>query len=360
MFILNRLLKRQLYRLLSLFSVVLLVAISACNQPVANSEGVNESVAVSGAIPTEFKIGYQLTAGPEVLAKSLNMVETEFPDVAIEWLAFDSGPSINEAIASGEIDVGLVGSVPVSTAVADDLPLQVYFIINVIGDSEALAVTETSGIAGIEDLPGKTIAVPFGSTSHFSLLSAIKQANIDPAEIQILDMQPQDILAAWQVGDIEGAFVWQPTLSRLVDEDANILLTSGELAETGIITADLGVVNKTFAAQYPDFIASYVNVLDSAVQLYREDPAAASEAISTEIALSPEESLALMDGLIWLSAEEQSSEKYMGTPDAPGALSQVLKDSADFLVEQERIKAAPKLKTYEDALFNQVLVDADS
>ena len=288
------------------------------------------------------------------------MVETEFPDVAIEWLAFDSGPSINEAIASGEIDVGLVGSVPVSTAVADDLPLQVYFIINVIGDSEALAVTETSGIAGIEDLPGKTIAVPFGSTSHFSLLSAIKQANIDPAEIQILDMQPQDILAAWQVGDIEGAFVWQPTLSRLVDEDANILLTSGELAETGIITADLGVVNKTFAAQYPDFIASYVNVLDSAVQLYREDPAAASDAISTEIALSPEESLALMDGLIWLSAEEQSSEKYMGTPDAPGALSQVLKDSADFLVEQERIKAAPKLKTYEDALFNQVLVDADS
>lgn len=331
---------------MSLFSMVLVVAIAAC--------GGQESATgpVEGGVPSEFRIGYQVIPNAEVLAKNQGFAETKFPDVDIQWLPFDSGRDVNTAMVSGGIDVGLAGSVPVSTGIAQDLPYQVYFIHDVIGDNEALAVTEASGITSMADLPGKKIGVPFGSTTHFSLLSALENEGIDPTDVDILDMQPQDMLAAWQRGDIDGGFVWHPTLSKMMDDGGTVLVTAKQLAEEGIITADLGIVSKEFAQQYPDFLAGYVEVLDEAVQLYRNDPEAAAAGISEEIGLSPEESLEVMNELVWVSADEQASDKYLGTPEAPGAMAQVLKDSAEFMVKQEAIDSAPDVDAYEKALFN--------
>ena len=350
MFTVSSLFKRRFYLLLGLVSMLLLLTFSACRgTPTATTGGGD------GTLPKEFRIGYQLTAGPETLVKQLGLMEEQFPDVSIRWQPYDSGSSVNDAIAAGTVDAGLIGSVPVSTGIAKNLPYQVYFIMNILGDNEALAVTAESKITTTADLADKIIAVPFGSTTHFSLLSALEQDGVDPADVQILDMQPQDLLAAWQFGEIDGGFVWQPTLTKMLDEGGNVLISSRDLAESGVITADLGVVGTEFATQYPDFLESYVSALDAAVALYRDDPPAAAEAMSEALALSPEESLEVMGELVWLSAEEQRSEKYMGTPEAPGALSQVLKDSGEFMAAQGELPSVPDLKVYEKALLREAI-----
>lgn len=333
--------------------MLLLLSFSAC------SNGLFSGSAAGGDLPKEFRIGYQLTAGPETLVKALGTMEETFPQVAIRWQSYDSGRDVNDAIASGTVDVGLIGSVPVSTGIANNLPYQVYFILNILGDNEALAVSVNSGITTTADLPGKIIAVPFGSTTHFSLLSALEQDDIDPESVRILDMQPQDLLAAWQFGEIDGGFVWQPTLSRMLDEGGDIVVSARQLAENGVITADLGVVSNDFAERYPAFLKSYVGALDDAVQLYRNEPNVAAAAMSEALALSVEESLVVMDELVWLTAEEQRTDKYMGTPEAAGALSQVLKDSAEFLVEQGELSEAPDLGAYEQALFSEAVVEPE-
>ncbi len=51
-----------------------------------------------------------------------------------------------------------------------------------------------------EDLIGKRIAVPFISTTHYSLLSALKHWGIKPGQVQIINLQPPAIIAAWQRG----------------------------------------------------------------------------------------------------------------------------------------------------------------
>ncbi|MEL6765069.1 MAG: ABC transporter substrate-binding protein, partial [Cyanobacteria bacterium J06607_6] len=354
--------RRQFNLLLALVSMALVITFAACTQPTETTEAPDdaapETAEVSEAMPAEFRIGYQVIPNGEVLMKSMGIVEEKFPDVDIQWLSFDSGRDVNTAMVSGGIDVGLVGSVPASTGIAQDLPYQVYFIHDIIGDNEALAVTSDSGVASMADLSGKKIGVPFGSTTHFSLLSALEQEGVDASEVQILDMQPQDMLAAWQRGDIDGGFVWHPTLSKMMEDNGNVLVTAKQLAEDGIITADLGVVSNDFAATYPDFLAGYVGSLDEAVQFYRDDPEAAAESISGEIGLSAEESLAVMNELVWVSADEQASEAYLGTPDAPGAMAQVMKDSAEFMVEQGAIPSAPDLEAYEAAIFNEAVANA--
>ncbi|MCM0590719.2 MAG: hypothetical protein KA716_10985 [Gloeotrichia echinulata DEX184] len=72
-------------------------------------------------------------------------------------------------------------------------------------------------------------------------------------------MQPPDIVAAWQRGDIDGSYLWQPNLTKLKKAGGNILITSADLAKKGFATADLGVVRKEFAEKYGSCVLSVLN-----------------------------------------------------------------------------------------------------
>ncbi|MDX7421526.1 ABC transporter substrate-binding protein, partial [Klebsiella pneumoniae] len=82
------------------------------------------------------------------------------------------------------------------------LPIEVFLLASQLGNSEALVVKKN--ITKPEDLIGKRIAVPFISTTHYSLLAALKHWGIKPGQVQIINLQPPAIIAAWQRGDIDG------------------------------------------------------------------------------------------------------------------------------------------------------------
>ncbi|MDJ0691851.1 MAG: ABC transporter substrate-binding protein [Xenococcaceae cyanobacterium MO_188.B32] len=329
------------------------LAISSCTNSQNDATSTDEASPPEGGMPDKIRIGYQVSANAELLAKALGLAEKAFTDTQVEYINFSSGRDVNTAMASGGIDVGLIGSVGVAVGIAQNLPYQPYFIHSVIGGAEALAVR--NNITSLNDLRGKKIAVPFGSTSHFSLLRLLELENIPENELTILDLQPQDLVAAWQRNDIEGGYIWYPNLPKLVDNGGKILVTSAELAERGVITADLGVVRQEFADKYPDAMRKYVEVLDEAVNFYRQSPEEAGQQISKELGISPEESLQAMNKLIWLTSEEQADAKYLGKPGNVGNFAGVLEESAKFMVTQKNISSAPDLKTYQSAIRNDFL-----
>ena len=89
-------------------------------------------------------------------------------------------------------------------------PIEAFFVAGLIGKAEALVVRNGAGIAKPEDLVGKKVAVPFVSTTHYSLLFALKHWGIDPAKVNILNLQPPEIAAAFARGDIDATYVWDP------------------------------------------------------------------------------------------------------------------------------------------------------
>ena len=294
--------------------------------------------------PDVVRIGYQAIPNAEMIAKQLKWHEQAL-GTAIEWRQFESGRDVNTAIASGSIDIGLVGSSPAAAGLAQGLPYDVIAFYDVIGDSEALAVRDS--IATFADLKGKTLAAPFGSTTHYSLLQVLKLNNIEPDEVTLLDFNPSDLLAAWTRGDIDAAYVWQPTLQKLYDDGGTKLIGSDEVAAQGFPTFDVAVATRDFSSQYPEVVALYLQNLSKGVDLYRSDPAQAAELIATELSITPEEATAQAAGLIWLTAAEQISPDYFGTTDAPGALGQAFKTTADFLVEQGVLTTAPDLTVFQ-------------
>ena len=80
-----------------------------------------------------------------------------------------------------------------------------------------------------KDLVGKKVGVPFVSTTHFHLLFALEVNKVNPKDVDILNIQPPAIAAAWARGDIDAAFVWDPALGT-IQETGKTLVTSGELS----------------------------------------------------------------------------------------------------------------------------------
>jgi taurine transport system substrate-binding protein len=339
--------------ILGIAVAILIIAASALVAACGSSSSDTASPAASGA-PTEMRIGYQLIPNGDLIVKDQGWLEEALPGTTIKWIKFDSGADVNTAMIAGSIDVGLAGSSPVAAGLSEpmNIPYKVPWIYDVIGAAESLAVKNGTGITDFAGLVGAKVGTPFGSTAHYSLLAALELNDIDPTKVEIIDLQPPDILAAWQRGDIDAAYVWNPTLAEL-KKDGTILITSAELAQQGRLTADLSIVTNAFSDEYPGVMQTWLDQQDRAVKLYKSDPQAAAAAVGRQLNLTADEALAQMKDLILLDASEQAGPDYLGTPDAPGALAENLESAAQFLKTQGSVDAVPALATFQAGLANQ-------
>jgi taurine transport system substrate-binding protein len=346
---------RRLFGGFAALAVVALAAslLAACG---GSSSDTTTSPSASGAAtaPSELRIGYQLIPNGDLIVKDEGWLEAAMPGTKITWIKFDSGGNVNTAMIAGSIDIGLAGSSPVAAGLS--LPMNIAYkvpwIHDVIGAAESLVVSNKSGIKDFAGLKGKKIGTPFGSTAHYSLLAALELNSVNPQEVDIVNLEPQAILAAWQRGDIDGAYVWNPTLAEL-KKDGTALITSADLAKQGKLTADLAVVTTKFADAYPAAVQTWVEQQDRAVKLFQSDPQAAAAAVANQLNITPEEALAQMKDLIYLDAAQQAGADYLGTPDAPGKLADNLESASQFLKTQGSVKEVPPLSAFQAGLANQ-------
>ncbi|MFE6800650.1 ABC transporter substrate-binding protein [Streptomyces sp. NPDC057696] len=330
-------------RTLLLASATALVALTAT----ACGDGGD---AASGGGKTQVRIAYQAIPNADLVVKNRKLLEKTLPDAEVKWVKFDSGADVNTAVIAGSVDLGLAGSSPVTKGLSAPLniPYKVLWIHDLIGENEALVARK--GITSVKALKGTKIATPFGSTSHYSLLAALDSAGLKESDVTLVDLQPQDALAAWQRGDIDAAYVWTPTLTELAAKGGKVLVTSRQIAEQGKPTADLGVVTDAFAARHPEIVDAWLRAEDQAVELAKSDPVKAAAAIGAELNLSPADAQKQLAQLVLLTAEEQQGADYLGKPGAPGALARNLRDAAVFLKAQKAVDAVPDRSVFEKSL----------
>ncbi|HTH07595.1 MAG TPA: ABC transporter substrate-binding protein [Ilumatobacteraceae bacterium] len=312
-----------------------------------SSAVASDSQAAAATLPDTITIGYQNVPNGDLVVKHDGLLEQAFgPDVSIEWKLFDSGGSVNEAVLAGGVDIGLVGSSPASRGISSGIEYSVPWIFDVIGKAEALAVRDDSGIATLADLTGKTIATPFASTSHYSLLAALADAGVDASAVNIIDSEPDAIYAAWQQGDIDGAYVWNPNLAKLVAEGGTVLVTSEDLAKKGKTTYDLAVVTNEFAAEFPAAVQIWLDQQNAAVATIKNDPDAAAAAVAAELNITPEEAKQQLSELIFLDAAQQVASENLG-----GGLADNLYAAAQFNQELGQIDSVQPEDAYQRAVL---------
>ncbi len=300
-------------------------------------------------------IGFQLVYGP--WKTQMQKIKKEgLAGKSVEFVKFTSGTEVINAMASGAIDISLNGSSPSAAGFSRGVDLQVIYVYDNINDAEALVVNDK--ITAPQDLKGKTIAVPFGSTTHFHMMFALEQFNINPKDLRVIDMSPPDMVAAWERGDIDGGFVWDPALGRM-KEKGRVLTTSGDLSNWGKATFDAMVARKGFTEKNPDFTCKWVKMVSSADADYRSNQKAYGPGTKNAMAIAKAVSgqadqvggvLALYD---YPTLEEQVSGAWLG-----GGVQNALMAASEFLTAQGKLDAV--LGSYKDSAtpkYAQMVLD---
>lgn len=289
------------------------------------------------ASAVDLRIGWQPIVEPSRVPQADGTYE-EATGATVTWNRFEGGADVVAAIASGSIDIGYVGSSPLTVAASQQLPIETIFVVGNIAEAEALAV---KGVTTPEELAGKKIATPFVSTAHYSLLTALKHWGVDAGSVEILNLRPSEIAAAWERGDIDGAYVWDPVLTQIKSTGGTVLADSADVAEWGGPTFDAWIVRKEYAEANPDVVEAFVKVTGDAYAAYLADPEAwnAESAEAGKIAKLSGANAAdvplLLKGYVFPSLEQQASADFLG-----GGTTEAIAATAAFLVEQGRISAA--------------------
>ncbi len=303
------------------------------------------------AAPATVNIGFFTETKPTMLAKGDGSFQAGTGG-KLNWTEMGSGADINAAITAGNCDIGLsTGSAATAAGIAQGLPFKLVGMVDNIGPAEEMTVRTAAAIRSPADFKGKKVATPFGSTSHFRLLGFLKTNGLTQRDVTVLDMKAAAIVAAWSRGEIDAAYVWAPAKSKILADGGAPFPTYQALDQAGYVIADLIVVREGFAQQYPDAVTGFLKAYSRALATYRQNPDATAEMVAKQAGVTPAVALADMKEYDFVPPEQQVTQAWLGgTPQDPGKFAQVLKGTADFLVEQRSIRKAPAVAAFQQAI----------
>lgn len=299
----------------------------------------------------ELTVGYQTGVDPSKVPQADGAYEQAIGE-KIAWRRFNSGPEVITAMASGDVQIGNLGSSPLAAAASRKLPIVAFIVSAQINAAEALVVRNGSGIDTPQDLIGKTIATPFVSTSHYSLLGALKHWNLDTRQVKVVNLQPAEIAAAWKRGDIDGAFVWSPALGE-IRKSGKTLTDAAQVGSWGAPTFEVWVARKDFAEQHPQVVAAFAKVTLQSFADYAAHKGqwtAESAPVQKIARLTGANAADIPELLAGAAFPDAQAQPELLTTQTPRAIAQ----TAQFLKEQGKVEnVLPDYAPFVNARFVQ-------
>lgn len=260
-------------------------------------------------------IGYQDLLVPMKLIMDNTDLERS-SGYRVVWKMYDTGADIMKAMAAGEIQIGEVGSSPLTAAATAGQGVRLLWICDDMANAEALVVRSDAGIARVSDLRGKTLATPHLSTAHYQLYAALTEAGV-VRNVKLLAMKPPQIRAAWDAGTIDGAYVWNPVLGHLKTK-GKVLLSATQVAQRGYPTFDGLAGNGAWADANEGLVVALIQAIARAQRSYADTQAGwtpqtpAVQTIARLTKTPPAEVPAGMALYRFVPPEEQLGTRWLG------------------------------------------------
>lgn len=202
----------------------------------------------------------------------------------IQWRNFTSGAPLTNEMVAGKLDLGAMADFPGSLngyafAKAGRRSLFISVLSgSVRGSGNGIVVPKESPVQSLAELKGKTISVPFASTSHGLLLRAVKAQGWEPGrDVTIITQAPEVAGAALLANKIEAhadfvpfaeLFPWRGFARKIYDgAQANAPTFHGALADGD------------YAERYPEIVTAYLRAAIEADRLIAAEPEKYSELI---------------------------------------------------------------------------------
>ncbi|MGG1864358.1 aliphatic sulfonate ABC transporter substrate-binding protein [Bacillus safensis] len=249
--------KQMIVIFLSLFLVL-----AGCDQAADGSENKVK----------EIRIGIQQSLSPLLLAKEKGWFEQSFEKegVKVKWVEFQSGPPQFEGLAANQLDFSQVGNSPVIAGQAAGIDFKEIGLSQDGLKANGILVNKNSRIQKVEDLKGKKIAVAKGSSGFDFLYKVLDQAGLSAKDVQIIQLQPDEAISAFENGSVDAWSIWEPFLSLETIKKGAKLLVNGEA--TDLYSPGFTLVRTQFADKHPELVVKFLKVYDHAVKWQKSHP----------------------------------------------------------------------------------------
>lgn len=164
--------------------------------------------------PESIKIGTNRAIGASAVYVAEEMGYFDDLNVKVEVLDFSDGTAIMEAMAAGELDMCVVGAMPVAVWNAKGLDVRILEGVN--NGGHVILTRNDTGIQSVSDLKGKSLTVPSPGTVTDVLLKGFILPDAGIAEdsiTAITGIAPADMANAMMLNQVDAIMTWEPFAS---------------------------------------------------------------------------------------------------------------------------------------------------
>nr|WP_202538667.1 aliphatic sulfonate ABC transporter substrate-binding protein [Streptomyces sp. SID8379] len=243
---------------------LLALTATACGYGSADDDSSKENVSAKGKTLSAdtVKIGYfgNLTHGTALVGREQGIFQKELKGTKAQYSTFNAGPAEIEALNAGSIDIGWIGPSPSINGFTKSKGTS----LRIIGGSAAggvKLVVNPKKIKTLDDVKGKKIATPqLGNTQDVALLNWIAEkgwkvdAQSGKGDVSVVRTDNKITPDAYKSGSIDGAWVPEPTASKLVAEGAKVLLDEKDLWPDKTFVITNIIVSQKFLKAHPDVV----------------------------------------------------------------------------------------------------------
>ena len=272
--------------------------------------------------------------GTSLLAIAKELGIWEKYNIDANYFTFTNGPLQIQAMGSGDLDFGYIGPGAFWLPASGEAK---FISINTVGNADRVIVRADSGITSIEQLRGKEVAYPAGTSGEQILTLALEAAGMTLADITPVIMDPSTLVAAFSAGQIDAAGIWYPNVDVIKQSVEIVELAGNADFEDKVAFPNAFVASNAMVADNPDIVQRVqaalkeandyrYNNLDSTIEMVAKQLALDVEVVTKDAAnakyLSTAELEAITsDGTVikWLDALNASfvvAGRFEAAPDA--------------------------------------------
>ncbi|MFK0233102.1 aliphatic sulfonate ABC transporter substrate-binding protein [Streptomyces vinaceus] len=302
---------------------------------------------------SEVRIGYfpNLTHATALVGIQEGLIAKELGATAIKPQTFNAGPSEIEALGGGSLDIGFIGPSPAINGYVKSKSSNLRIISGAASGGVKLVVNPDR-IKSLDDLKGKKIATPQkGNTQDVAFLNWIAEKGwkVDPesgkGDVSVVRTDNKVTPNAFKQGSIDGAWVPEPTASKLVSDGASVLLDETDLWPDKKFVITNVIVSQKFLKEHPDVVEAVLAGTVKTNEWINANPDKAKASANAALkALSGKELEPAVIDPAW---------KGILVTDDP--LAATLKTESDWAVKAKLIEQPDLAGIYDLTLLNKVL-----
>ncbi|MFD4423010.1 aliphatic sulfonate ABC transporter substrate-binding protein [Agromyces sp. NPDC058484] len=229
--------------------------------------------------------------------------------IDVETPVFTNGPLQIQALGTNDLDFGYIGPGAMWLPASGQAEVA---SINALGNADR--VIAQPGITSIEDLEGKKVAVPEGTSGDMILTMALKDAGMTIDDVEKVAMDPATVVAAFSAGQVDAAGIWYPLIDTIQEQVPDLeILAENEDYDDQVAFPSAFVASPAFVKENPEATERVIAVIREAIDFRAENLDEAVELTAAMTKLKADDLAAEAANAKYLTSEELTELTEDGT-----------------------------------------------